>query len=213
MPLRIECPNCQATLEIADDALGKQIQCPSCTGLISIAAEPESDEAPESKKGKKKGKLKSKRRREEEERREKREKAKQFRMWLFIGIGVLVVIGIIGAALLIRRGVSKMQDDSRVNGENYGLVEVGGQTLAEVEKILGSGREASSSEVKEILEAGDPPDAPDVFTNGATNRTAYLWRNGKTRILLVFNLPPLKGGRTMAARFVILGGDEPTKKK
>ncbi len=212
MPLQIECPNCQATLEIPDNALGGQVQCPSCTGLISVSAEPEAAESSGQKKGKKKGKLKDKRRREEEERRQKREKAKQIRMWIFIGVGVLVVIGIIGAALLIRRGVAKIQDDSRVNGENYGLVEVGGQSLDEVEKILGSGHVASSSEVKEIINSGDPPDAPGVFENGASNRTAYVWRNGKTRILLVFDKPPEKGGKTMAARFIILGGDEPAKK-
>jgi len=210
MPLRIECPNCQATLEIPENALGKQVQCPSCTGLISVAGEPE-PETSEEKKGKKAGKGKGKRRREEEERRLAREKAKQFRLWLFIGIGVLVLIAIVGASLLIRRTVIKAQDDPRVNGENFDLL-TRGLSLAEVEKILGSGHEASSSEVKEVITSDPPPDNPGTFEQGAASRTAYIWKNGKARILIVFDGPPKTGGKTMASHFVAAVGDAPPKR-
>jgi predicted Zn finger-like uncharacterized protein len=205
MPLRIECPNCQTTLEIPENALGRQVQCPSCKGLISVAAEPEPESKgqPEKKPGRRKGK----RRRDDDRPRRPTQKASPSNFWLFVGIGAAAVVGIIGIAVLLLWP----RNNPKVTEDNYHRIETG-MTLAAVEKILGSGREASVKDVKEIFDSSPDPDAPQAtFEEGASKGSTYRWKNKKTYILVVFDGPPKSGGTVSASHFSTSTGDPPPR--
>jgi predicted Zn finger-like uncharacterized protein len=215
MPLQIECPNCQTTLEIPDNALGGKVQCPHCTGVLTIAAPPKpatavrTEEKPLRRAGKRR--RGDDRRRDDDRPRRRRQPIDSTRLYVILGI-VGVVIFVIGGIVLIVRHSTTPRDNANVNGDNYEKIEAG-MTMADIEKIFGPGREASVSEVNELIPLSSEADEPRVaFDEGAPKGFVYRWKNGKTNILILFDGPP-KTAKATGKRFIPAPPEETPKRR
>jgi predicted Zn finger-like uncharacterized protein len=74
MPIRIECPGCQASYAVADDLRGKKIRCRKCQAVVAVggAARPASSEATQARPPARRGPAPAARRRDDEDDRPRR---------------------------------------------------------------------------------------------------------------------------------------------
>jgi hypothetical protein len=135
---------------------------------------------------------------------------------LALGGGLLVLV-LGGVGLYFALGKSKINPlapggllelpNSRVTIENYGAVK-NGDTLAQVEAVMGSGRAAIPAD----FDASFPKEGRTAYNASQQNRAAWeannardlvrVWSNGRKRLLLAFTQPPGSGGRVFNKVFV-----------
>jgi predicted Zn finger-like uncharacterized protein len=101
MPLKTECPECQAKLNLSENLEGKKIRCPKCKEVFRVPSSDDFEEAPV-----RKAKRKPSRPEDEDERQSPRErKAKQGSPAVLIGVIAGVILlggGAVAAWLLLR---------------------------------------------------------------------------------------------------------------
>jgi predicted Zn finger-like uncharacterized protein len=196
MPIVVACPSCQTRLKVPDQSAGKKVKCPKCSAAIDVPltgneqipdtpaapgpAAPATGSAPAANGG------------------DAGAAPKKSRKGLYIGLGVgaflllsCCCVGGIGTGVGIWYFGGERND--KVTKTNYDSLHEG-MTLLEIEKILGTGKPATTDDVKAAYKTMQAPDKKSDLDKVIKSHDAaiakdadYRWRNGDDYIFVIFD--------------------------
>jgi hypothetical protein len=185
--------------------IGRKVRCSKCSRVLTAQPEPVAEpEQPSSRYD----------RNDEDEprpgrRRFARKKSGSSSLPLIIGGGaaLLVVLLVCGGLAFVVWRYSKPETNANVTQANYERIQTG-MTLAQVEAILGPGKEPRPHEFDKLLENEEEKhqDMLDAMENAYDDDLLYRWRNGDTGVWIIFTQPPKSGGKVQYLAFVTQNG-------
>jgi len=220
MPFTVVCPSCSARIKAPDTAVGKTVKCPKCSNPMIISAsapEPtpevvEPVEVVESPEPEEVAPRRRQRPRRDDDDSESRPRKKKSNKGLIIGLSIggvlLVSLCCCGGGLGMYYGVfDSVVGNDKVTKANYDRLKVD-MSQAEVEAILGKGRSASQSDVRDVFKTAGGGIGHDTmsaqvesaFLDAVSKGTVLKWKNGEDILLVRFNAPQNSGGK---ARYFI----------
>lgn len=186
MAIAVVCPSCRAGFKVRDELAGRKVKCPDCGAVVGVPAGDVEVPRPRKSGGNK-------------------------MLWIGLGIGCsvlfLAVLGCGGVALLLWY-VGKSELNANVTKENFDNKLQVGMTLAQVEAVLGTGKQAAADDFPDLPEHGPPAPGVNVQTlrQQAGQGRVYRWRNAQTNSVLfaAFSGPPSQGGRAEVFLFAVI---------
>jgi hypothetical protein len=120
-------------------------------------------------------------------------------------IGIVLGVALLTGCCCVGGGVAiyytTLNSNAKVNEQNFKQLKTN-MTLSEVEALIGSGSQASLSDVNEFFANEMDARIRSAFERGAPGGQVYRWRNGDVRVMVLFNNPPKSGGRAMYFEFL-----------
>jgi hypothetical protein len=219
MPIVIACPSCSTRLEVADESAEKMVNCPKCTAAIPVpatgseqlpATPAAASTAPAAAVAASAGDAAA------------APKKSNKKLFIALRIGAVLLLsccclGTVGgiASYFLFSNSSK----SKVTKANYDALH-DGMTLADIEKILGSGQPTTPEDVQ-LAYKNDPflvphvkKTEPDKVRDGHKAAIAkdadYCWKNGDDMIIVVFSGGSAKDTGKAAAIIYSSSSSDPT---
>jgi len=206
MPLTATCPNCSTKLRVPDELAGRRVKCSKCgTVFAADASRPDPAAAIQNEP---RTTEPSRRRPRDEDEGELRPPKKQKNNTALI-IGLVAGVVLLGGCCCVGGGVAiyyaTLGSNAKVNEQNFKQLKTN-MTLSEVEALIGSGSQASLSDVNDFFANEMDARIRNAFERGAPAGQVYRWRNGDVRILVLFNNPPKSGGRALYFEYLEQSG-------
>jgi predicted Zn finger-like uncharacterized protein len=202
MPLTATCPNCSTKLRVPDELAGRRVKCSQCGTAFAVEAS-RPDPAAAIQNEPRPTEPARRRPRDADEVQPRSPKKKKSNTALIIGLVVGVVL--LGGCCCIGGGVGiyygTVGSNAKVNEQNFKQLKTN-MTLSEVEALIGSGSQASLSDVNDFFANEMDARIRNAFERGAPGGQVYRWRNGDVRIMILFNNPPKSGGRALYFEYV-----------
>jgi predicted Zn finger-like uncharacterized protein len=217
MPIVVTCPSCSTRLKVADQSAGKMVKCPKCAAAIPVPAtggeqlaETPSAAPPAAADAASAGDASA------------APKKSNKKLFIALRIGAVLLLsccclGTVGgiASYFLFSNSSK----SKVTKANYDALH-DGMTLADIEKILGSGQPTTPEDVQ-LAYKNDPflvphvkKTEPDKVRDGHKAAIAkdadYCWKNGDDMIIVVFSGGSAKDTGKAAAIIYSSSSSDPT---
>jgi hypothetical protein len=197
MSIAVVCPECDKSLKVPDAQAGKKIRCPHCKGVVPVPAdEDERDE--EDDRSARPAKASRRDEDEEEEDEERPRGGSKKGLWIGVGVGSVLLIGLVVGLIFAFRGkgggTSGPTEDPnanpRVTKGNYQAISPR-MPRAKVEEILGKGTPTDVDEAEQWLRDLQSKRADTIrgLANQARVRSWYVWCNGESRIYVAFGEP------------------------
>ncbi len=201
MPRIATCPNCATKLNVPDELAGRRVKCPKCGTAFAVdGGEPDPAPTPRDEP--------RRRPRDDDEGERRPPRKKKSKTGLIIGI--VVGVGLLAGCCCVGGGVGVYylgrNANPKVTEENFKQLKTN-MTLAEVEALIGSGSQASLSDVNDFFAAEMDARIRTAFERGAGPGHVYRWRNGDVRVMVLFNGPPRSGGRALYFEFLEKSGN------
>jgi hypothetical protein len=188
MPINVKCPSCSTPMSAPDSMAGQMVRCPKCSATLQVPAA--SAPAPTSPNpapattapapGASAGP----------------EAAKKSRKGLYIGLGVAGALLLLcccggGIALTWYFWPSGTETNDKVTEANLQKLDRS-MSIAEVEKLLGTGKQATGADVRAAYKGKDKEADEQIGEYGKKLRegNVYYWKNGDITLFVTFTTPP-----------------------
>jgi hypothetical protein len=129
---------------------------------------------------------------------------------LGIGCGLLFVLLLMcgGGAVVLWMVAGRYEYNTNVTKENFDKLQTD-MSLAQVEAILGPGREAGPDDIPDLPYSGPPGGGGDIrttFQERARQGRVLRWKNGQTDgvLLVSFTAPPRENGRSESILYAVI---------
>jgi hypothetical protein len=183
MPITVKCPSCSTPMSAPDQMAGQMVRCPKCSATLQVPAAsappnstPPAPAPPATGAGP--------------------EPVAKSRKGLYIGAGVGAAVLLLSCCVLSIAGYFGYshlmgEKNEKVTEDNFRQLKRS-MSIKEVEKLLGTGKQATGADVRAAYKGRDK-EADELiaeYGNKLNEGSVYYWKNGDVTLFVTFTKPP-----------------------